>query len=55
MEHTNTTNNTCACRNNYTEETFLESFGKDDNEIKKCNGCPNMEYDCGTMTCTKFN
>lgn len=56
MEHIKNSNpSTCPCKNNYTEETFLESFGKDDNEVKKCNSCPNMEYDCGIMSCSKFS
>lgn len=57
MEHTKTTEGQeiCKCKNNYSQETFFESFGKDDEELKKCNSCPNMEYECGTMTCKKFN
>lgn len=55
MERTNNTNsNECACKNNYDETTFLESFGKDDDEIKNCNSCQYMDFDCGIMTCKKF-
>lgn len=53
MEHIKNTE-TCECKNNYTEETFLESFGKYDHEMRKCNHCSCMEYECGIMTCTKF-
>lgn len=45
---------TTQCKNNYTEETFMESFGKDENDIKKCNNCPNFNYDCGLVTCSLF-
>ena len=45
----------CECPNNYTEETFFESFGKDDEEVKKCNKCPYMNYEDGTLTCEKFS
>ena len=56
MDHTKKTNiDRCPCKNNYDEDTFLESFGKDDCEIKKCSTCPNMDYDNGIMTCTKFS
>ena len=57
MEHTKNTENinyTCGCLNNYTDDTFLESFGREDSEIKRCNNCPNMTYDNGILTCTKF-
>lgn len=46
--------NNCQCQNGYNEETFLESFGKDNDDIKKCNNCPNMTFEDGIMTCTKF-
>lgn len=45
----------CNCENNYTEETFMESFGQNDEEMKKCNKCSNMSFEDGIMTCTKFN
>ena len=48
-------NNNCECKNNYNDNTFMESFGKDDDEIRKCDSCPNMEFVDGMMTCTKFN
>ena len=47
-------NISCDCKNNYTEDTFMESFGKDENDMKKCNGCPNMNYDGGLLICEKF-
>jgi hypothetical protein len=43
------------CKNNYTSSTFYESFGKDDNDLKKCNNCPYMNFDDGMITCEKFN
>lgn len=55
MEHNKNTEQTCPCKNNYTEETFFESFGKDDEDIKKCNSCDNMYFECGIMSCAKFN
>ena len=58
MEHTKETYNNyeCECKNHYTETTFFESFGGDnDSEMKNCNSCPNLSYDCGTMICKKFN
>jgi len=55
MEHTNLSNKECLCKNNYTEETFFESFCKDDEEVKKCNSCQCLIYENGTMTCSKFN
>ena len=57
MEHTNNTTETpqCGCKNNYNEETFLESFGVNDTDVKNCNNCPYMEFDCGMMCCKKFS
>lgn len=57
MEHIKNTEFECnnQCKNNYTEKTFFESFGRNDMEVKKCNSCPNMEYDNGILTCKKFN
>ena len=52
VEHSKET--VCGCLNDYTKETFFESFGKDDSEMRKCNNCPNMVYDNGILTCTKF-
>lgn len=51
----NIENTSCGCKNGYTEETFMESFGKDDAELKKCASCSAYEYDCGIMTCSKFS
>ena len=48
-------NNSCPCKNNYNQGTFYESFGKDDEDLKKCNSCPNMVYECGMVTCKKFS
>lgn len=57
MEHIKNNENfeSCSCKNNYNENTFFESFGKNDEEIKKCNSCGNFDYDCGIMTCKKFS
>ena len=44
-----------SCLNNFTLETFNESFGVDDLHVKKCNNCPNMIYDNGILGCKKFN
>lgn len=46
--------NNKKCENNYNEETFMESFGKDDEKMKKCNECENMVYENGILTCKKF-
>lgn len=54
-QHRQNTNETeCPCRNNYTSSTFYESFGKDDEDLKRCSNCPNFSYDCGLATCSKF-
>ena len=50
----NTIVEACPCKNNYDRETFFESFAKDDEELKKCNSCPNFSYDCGIASCLKF-
>lgn len=47
--------NTCGCPNNYDTTTFMESFGKDENDMKKCNACPNLQYEDGIMNCKKFD
>ena len=47
-------NTNCGCLNDFTTETFNESFGSDDSQLKKCNNCPNMVYEDGIMTCKKF-
>lgn len=52
MEDRKNTNS--YCQNNYTEETFFESFGRDDEDVKKCNNCPHMVFDGGIMSCSKF-
>lgn len=48
-------NNNCECKNNYNEETYMESFGKDDSEIKNCANCSNASFDNGILICTKFS
>lgn len=57
MEHTKNTNSeeTCECKNNFNQTTFMESFGKDDETVNKCNGCDYCKYDAGLMTCKKFS
>ena len=40
------------CPNGYNDDTFMESFGSNDDDIKKCNSCNNMSYEDGTMICT---
>ena len=56
MEPTKNAENTgcCGCANNYTSETFMESFGVNDDEVKKCGGCGNFIYDNGICHCSKF-
>ena len=53
MENNN--DNQCECVNNYTSETFFESFGVSESEMKNCNGCSHFEYDNGICTCKLFN
>lgn len=53
MEHTKNTND-CPCANGYTNSTFMESFGKDDEELKKCELCSNFKYSDGICACSKF-
>ena len=54
-EHIKESKKDLQCPNGYTESVFMESFGKNDDELKKCNHCSNFQYECGTMTCAKFN
>lgn len=47
-----------SCPAGYTSEAvFTESFAESDDDVKKCNSCPNFEYDhdSGTYTCKLFN
>ena len=47
--------NNCECNNNYSNENeFFESFAKNDNELKKCNACPYLNFSDGIAICTKF-
>lgn len=58
MEHTKNANNndSCECKNGYTSsEMFMESFGKDDESILKCDNCPSFVYTGGICRCSKFN
>lgn len=48
-------NDNCTCKNNYDENTFMESFGKNESEMRKCNNCENMTYEDGIVVCEKFN
>lgn len=57
MEHTKNTNpeETCGCKNNFNQTTFMESFGKNDETVNRCNGCDYCKYEAGLMTCKKFS
>ena len=37
------------CKKNLTPQEIFMEFGKDD--MGACNGCPNLEYKGGMMTC----
>ena len=43
------------CINNYNNKTFCESFGSNDEQLKKCSRCSHLSYDGGMMMCDKFN
>lgn len=43
-----------TCLNEFTDDTFIESFGNDE-ATKKCEKCPNFVYESGTLICKKFN
>lgn len=43
------------CQANYNSETFHKYYGESEQELRKCDGCPYMEFVDGIMTCTKFN
>lgn len=44
MEKTN------QCKQNLTESEIITEFGKDE-IMDKCNGCQNLSYNCGMMSC----
>ena len=50
-----TTNDNCNCNTNYTTDTFTESFGKDDDQLRNCSSCPNFQCNGGMYMCRKFN
>jgi len=55
MELRKNTENT-TCRNGYeNKDTFMESFGQDDEEMENCNGCPEFTFSCGIAGCKKFD
>ena len=39
-----------SCPKNLTQNEIFMEFGKDD-DMGKCNSCPNLSYKCGMMTC----
>jgi hypothetical protein len=44
------------CLNNYTNTSDItEYFGESDESIKKCNKCPHLVYEDGTMSCDYIN
>lgn len=44
------------CLNNYKSIEEIENFfGESDESIKKCNRCPNLIYENGTMFCQKIH
>lgn len=53
MENNQTMNDNCKA--NYTKETFERYYGESPKELRKCSGCPFMDYNDGMMTCKKFN
>lgn len=44
------------CLNNYNNiSDITEYFGESDESIKKCNKCPHLVYEDGTMSCDYIN
>lgn len=43
------------CLNNFTDSEIQEYFGESEESMKKCNKCPHLIYEDGTMTCEKIS
>lgn len=43
------------CLNNYTNDQIETYFGESEESMKKCNNCPHLKYEDGTITCDKLN
>lgn len=54
QENTNNFNQ-CECNNNFTKDTFMESFANTDDSIDRCASCPNFKMRDGIYECTKFS
>ena len=39
------------CQNHYTEHSIYDLFMESEEDVQRCTGCPNLQYNCGTMTC----
>lgn len=44
-----------GCKQGYTDENVFLEFAKDDDSIKKCNGCDKLIYDDGLCSCKYIN
>lgn len=53
MDHTNIQDNSCL--NKYSEVEYEQRFGRNDDELKKCNECPYMAVDDGLIMCKLFS
>lgn len=42
------------CLNNYNDSEISTYFAESEESMKKCNKCPNLIYEDGTMTCKKI-
>lgn len=43
-----------GCANHYTKGNIYDLFMESDEDVSRCNGCPNLQYVGGTMTCKEL-
>ena len=43
-----------GCANHYTKGTIYDLFMESEEDANRCNGCANLQYVAGTMTCREL-